>query len=203
MESAARQRLTPQEYLAIERAALEKSEYYNGEMFALAGTTREHSLINGNIAAALRNQLKDHPFETYSNNMRVRTRPGGLYTYPDVVVVCGDREFEDAEVDILVNPTLIVEVLSTSTEAYDRGDKFAMYRENASLQEYVIVSQHQPRVESYLRQANGTWLLSIASGLEATIRLTSIDCELALSEVYERLTFAVPEALAKGSRPPE
>jgi Uma2 family endonuclease len=120
--------------------------------------------------------------------MRVKVAETGLYTYPDVTVVCGEPHFEDVQIDTLLNSTLIVEVLSPSTEAYDRGDKFQQYREIASLREYVLVSQLRPRVERFIRQEGG-WLMVESRGIEATISLEAIDCELRLSEVYDRVTF--------------
>jgi Uma2 family endonuclease len=169
-------------------------------MFAMAGASREHTLIAGNVAGELRAQLKGRPCETYQSDMRVRVSESGLYTYPDVVVVCGERQFEDAEVDTLLNPTLIVEVLSESTEAYDRGDKFAHYRRLQSLQEYVMIAQDKVRVERYVRQGS-SWVLAEFSELDDTLHLASIECKVPLREIYDRVEFPSDEAeTARGSR---
>ncbi len=180
--------LTPEEYLTIERKAEYKSEYSDGEMYAMSGASREHNLISLNIASELRSQLRGSPCETYTSDMRVRITPPRRYLYPDVVVVCGDAEFDDDAVDTLTNPLVIVEVLSPSTENYDRTTKRAWYRRIESLQEYVLVSQDSPHVERYVKRDEG-WALTDTDGLEATIRLESIGCELALSEIYDRVTF--------------
>ena len=133
--------LTPQEYLARERRATEKSEYYRGEIFAMAGASFEHSLIKDNLARESGNQLKDKPCRVITSDLRIKVNATGLYTYPDAVIVCDEPKFEDAQVDTLLNPRVIVEVLSDSTEKYDRGGKFAHYRQIPSLQEYVLVAQ--------------------------------------------------------------
>ena len=142
--------LTPEEYLARERRAETKSEYLRGEVFAMAGASRAHNLIASNAAGELRQQLRDRPCEVYPSDMRVKVSPSGLYTYPDVTVVCGEPQFEDAEVDTLLNPKVLVEVLSPSTADYDRGGKFTHYRRLPSLQEYVLISQDRPLVEHYV-----------------------------------------------------
>jgi Uma2 family endonuclease len=176
--------LTPEQYLAIERQAETKSEYLDGEMFAMSGASRKHNLIVMNLGREISTQLKDKPCEAYSNDQRVRVLATGLYTYPDLVVACDEPRFEDQELDTLLNPTLIIEVLSPSSEAYDRGKKFEHYQALSSLAEYVLVSQDEPRVEQFLRQDGNRWLLTVAAGLEASIVLPSIQCELALAEVY-------------------
>ena len=156
----------------------------------MSGASREHNLIAGNILRETGSQLKDRPCEVYVSDMvRVGVNPTGLYTYPDVVAVCGEPDFEDSELDTLLNPTLIVEVLSPSTEAYDRGEKFAHYRRLVSLREYVLVSQDRVCVERYVRQGDG-WLLTELSRLEDNLRLTSIDCDVALSEIYAKIQFS-------------
>jgi Uma2 family endonuclease len=192
--------VTPEEYLTFERASPTKHEYFAGAVFAMSGVTRAHSLISGNLFAALHAQLRGRPCEPHASDMRVRVSETGLYTYPDVFVVCGEPEFEDAEVDTLLNPTLIVEILSPSTEAYDRGDKFAHYRTIPSLREFILVSQDRPRIERFVRQEDDTWLLAETSGLEATVTLAAIRCELRLAEVYERVVF--PREVPLRPRPP-
>jgi Uma2 family endonuclease len=187
MSSQAKQHYTAEEYLTLERQAAYKSEYYAGEIFAMAGVSRWHNLIVANVIGELRAQLKGRPCTTYPSDLRVKISPTGLYTYPDVTVFCGDAQFEDTQQDTLVNPTLIVEVLSDSTEAYDRGGKFAHYRKLPSLQEYVLIAQTKPHVEHYVRQPDNRWLLADADSMQQTLHLPSIDCHLALSEVYDKV----------------
>ncbi|HEV7859329.1 MAG TPA: Uma2 family endonuclease [Pyrinomonadaceae bacterium] len=186
--------LTPEEYLSIERKAEYKSDYFNGEIFAMTGASREHNLITTNIIGELRQQLKGKSCEVYPSNMRVRVPAARLYTYPDVVVVCGEPKFEDAYVDTLLNPTLIVEVLSRSTETYDRGRKFGYYRTIESLSAYLIVEQDEYKIEQYVKQADGRWLLSEETSLEGAIELACVECRLALSEVYERVDLSRSES---------
>lgn len=180
-------RMTPEEYLEAERAAETKSEYFAGEVFAMAGAGESHNLVVANLIVSLGTQLRKRPCRVYPSDLRVLVSETGLYTYPDVVVVCGEPRFLDEKRDTLLNPTLLVEVLSDATEAYDRGKKFEHYRRIDSLQEYVLVSPTEPRVERFLRQEGGTWLFSEAAGLEATADLPSIGCALPLAEVYEKV----------------
>ncbi len=187
MSTAPKPLYTPDQYLTLERQAETKSEYFAGEIFAMAGATRERSLIVANLTRDLGVQMLDRPCEVYPTEMRVKVDETGLYTYPDLVVVCGEPRFEDAHVDTLLNPTLIIEVLSPSTEAYDRGRKFAQYRRLPSLREYLLIAQDQPRVEQYLRQPEGQWLLSEAE--TGTLSLPSIQAELSLAEIYRKITF--------------
>jgi len=179
--------LTPEEYLAIERKAEYKSEYFNGEMFAMAGASERHISIVANLMYIVVGQLRGRPCKAYSNDMRVRVSPTGLYTYPDVVVVCGQAQFADDQKDTLLNPTLIVEVLSESTKDYDRGRKFEHYRTLTSLSEYVLIDQDKHHVEHFVRQPENRWLLSETNRLEDTIHLSSISCDLALAEVYDKV----------------
>jgi Uma2 family endonuclease len=179
--------LTPEEYLAIERKAEYKSEYFNGEMFAMSGASERHVSIVANLVYLLVGQLRGRPCKAYASDMRVRVSPTGLYTYPDVVVVCGQAQFADEQQDTLLNPTLIVEVLSESTKDYDRGGKFEHYRSLASLSEYVLIAQDKHHVEHFVRQSDNRWLLSETNRLEDTIHLSSIDCDLVLAEVYDKV----------------
>ena len=185
---------TVEEYLAFERGAEIKHEYLSGEIIEMAGATREHVLITGNIARRLGNQLEGKPCETYTNDMRVRATPT-TYVYPDVVVVCDEPRFEDSTLDILLNPTVVIEVLSKSTEARDRGEKFTEYRANESVKEIIFVSQHRSRVEHYVRQANGEWIFHEVTDLTGAITLDSIGCTLRLTEIYERVQFPPPRQL--------
>src|SRR6266851_6519501 len=180
--------ITPEQYLELERQADTKSEYFAGEIFAMAGGSPEHNLISGNAFGVLWSQLRDSPCTPYNSDMKVRVAED-LYAYPDVTVVCGEAQFAGEEREVLLNPTLIVEVLSPSTEAWDRGGKFEQYRQRESLQEYVLVTQVRPHVERFARQASGQWLLTEVNGLEAVLSLPSIGCELALAEVYRKVTF--------------
>jgi Uma2 family endonuclease len=175
-----------EEYLMLERSASVKSEFHDGQIYAMTGASRAHNLIAINIGRELSQQLKKRPCEAYMNDMRVKAVETRSYHYPDIVVVCGLPQFEDAQVDTLLNPTLLIEVLSPSTEAYDRGGKFAHYRKIATLCEYLLVTQEQPIIERYVRQ-DDVWILSEAVGLDATLPLESIGCVLSLREVYEKV----------------
>ncbi len=187
MSSQLKTKLTAQEYLAIERAAEVKSEFYDGEMFLMSGASRKHNLVAGNVFGELRNQLRGKPCEAYIADMRVRISATGLYTYPDVVVACGELQFDDKELDTLLNPTLIVEVLSKSTAFYDKGGKFEHYRTLESLKEYLVVAQNRYGLEHHVKQADGRWLLEDVRGIEQKVKLESIHCTLDLREVYERV----------------
>ena len=181
--------ISPEEYLVIERAAEAKSEYLDGQMFAMTGASFRHNRIIVNLATRLNAALRGGPCQVVVQDLRVRVSPEGLCTYPDVVTVCGEPEFADGHEDTLTNPTLLVEVLSPSTEAYDRGAKFRHYRTLSTLKQYVLVAQEEPLVEVYTRQEGGGWLLREFRGLEATAELTAIDCHVSLAEVYRDLTF--------------
>jgi len=188
MSAQSQPRLTPEQYLESERAAEFRSEYYCGQIYAMAGGSYQHFQIIGNVSGEVHTALKKRPCSVGSSDLRLRVSPQN-YTYPDVVVICGDPRFADDQKDTLLNPTLIVEVLSPSTEAYDRGFKFAQYRTVESLEEYVLVAQAEPRVEDFRRQSGGHWLLSEAFGLESVCRFDSLDCTLALADIYDKVTF--------------
>jgi Uma2 family endonuclease len=183
--------LTSTNYLAIERAAERKSEFFDGEMFAMAGTTKNHARIVMNLSRELSSALKGRKCEPFATDLRVKVQANGLYTYPDLLVVCGEQHFEDEHLDTLLNPTLLIEVLSDSTEHYDRVKKFDLYRALPSLQEYLLVSQSTPRIEQFLRQPNEDWTLRITTDPTAFIHMPSIDCEIPLAEIYERVEFPV------------
>lgn len=192
MSSAAtKKRFTPQEYLALERKSETRNEYYNGEIFAMAGASREHNLIVANLLRDIGNQLEDRPCESYPSDMRVYIEATGLYTYPDIVVVCSEPRFQDREVDTLLNPTVIVEVLSPSTEAYDRGVKFRHYRCIGSLREFVLISQDRMMVERYTRQGND-WILSDLTDPDQILKLESIGCQTPLNRIYAKIKFPEP-----------
>ncbi|HXO27931.1 MAG TPA: Uma2 family endonuclease [Thermoanaerobaculia bacterium] len=186
--------VTPEEYLALERAAERKSEYRDGEIVGMTGATRRHSLITVNVSSELNRQLKGRPCEVHVNDLRVLIAARRLYTYPDVIVVCGEPALADRYRDILTNPTVLIEVLSPSTEAYDRGTKFEHYRTLDSLREYLLVSQSRPQVDHFMREDDGPWLLSAANDLTATIVLPSIQCQLAMAEIYDKVKFGEIES---------
>ena len=176
---------TAEDYLTLERSASIKSEFHEGQIYAMAGASRKHNLITINIARELSIQLKKRPCEAYISDMRVKAAKVVNYYYPDIAVVCATPQFEDTHLDTLINPTVLIEVLSPSTEAFDRGGKFAHYRKIASLQEYLLVAQDQPSIERYVRQGD-VWILTEAVELEASVPLESIDCVLSLGEVYDK-----------------
>jgi Uma2 family endonuclease len=181
---------TEESYLAFERASDIRHEYVHGEVYAMAGASLRHNVITSNIAASLGTQLRGKPCSAMSSDMRVKT-PTRLYGYPDVVVVCGEPQLDDKQyVDTLLNPTLIVEVLSPSTEAFDRGKKFTHYQSMASLQEYLLIAQDEARVEHFRRQPDGKWMLESFTELTDSVGLPSIDCTLVLTDVYDRVEFA-------------
>jgi Uma2 family endonuclease len=186
--------MTPEAYLEFERASEMKHEYFGGEVFAMTGASRNHNRIVANMLASLHGQLRKRPCEVYPSDMRVKTRSTILYTYPDISIVCGEPQFEDEVLDTLLNPTVIIEVLSPSTERYDRGRKFQHYRTLLSLQEYVLIAQDSYRIERYLRQPNDEWLFSDFTAINSTLELTSIQCQLALADVYEKVTFEDEQA---------
>ena len=177
---------TAEDYLTLERSASYKSEFHDGQIYAMTGASRKHNLITVNIAGELHSQLKKRSCEAYINDMRVKAAEAPSYHYHDITVVCGKPQFEDGQMDTLLNPTLLIEVLSPSTEAYDRGGKFARYRKIPTLREYLLVTQDQPSIERYQRQGD-VWILSEAVGLEASVALENIDCVLSLREVYDKV----------------
>jgi Uma2 family endonuclease len=179
--------VSPEDYLALERKNEFKSEYFDGEIHAMTGASRRHNFIAGNVYATLRQVLRDRPCDVYISDMRVGVPATNLYTYPDVAVVCGEPAFEDAEVDTLLNPTLLVEVLSKSTASYDRTAKFGHYRTLDSLAEYVLIAQDEYRVEQYTKQPDGRWLLTDIRGPEGVVELASVGLTLPLGAIYERV----------------
>ena len=178
-----RAQYTFEEYLELERSTREKHEYFRGEVFAMGGASEAHNLIVGNVLSGLHQQLRGKPCRVYPSDMRVKISPSGLYTYPDVVVVCGPPQIEQPG-DTLLNPTLLVEVLSESSEAYDRGKKSEQYRALPSLADYLLVAQDRVLLEHYGRQPDNRWLLTTANRLGESISISSLGCTLALSEVY-------------------
>lgn len=192
--------ITPQQYLAAERRATVKSEYHDGELVAMVGASWEHNLILGDTYRELATRLRGGSCQPVANDMRVWIPTSQTYTYPDIVVVCGEPAFQDAAVDTLLNPTLIIEVLSPSTAAYDQGEKFALYRSLLALREYVLIAQDQPRIVVYRRDPDNRWFIGDAQGLDATLDLAvGGGVTLALRDIYERVTFA-PLELPEGTQ---
>ena len=182
--------VSSQEYLALEKQAVYKSEYISGTIVAMSGASRKHNLIVTNIVTSLVQQLRGRPCEVYASDMRVKMPASDLYVYPDVVVVWGTPQFEDSDLDTLLNPTLVIEVLSQSTEFRDRGVKAQGYRLRDSLAEYLLIGQDQCRLEQYIRQADNQWLLVDFHALEETVNLASIHCTLVIQDVYDRVLLA-------------
>ena len=182
--------ITPEQYLEIDRKAEFKSEYYQGEMFAMAGAGWIHNRLVSRWVAQFERQFTGGRCQGVPNDQRVQVSATKLYTYPDVVVVCGEPEFADERRETLLNPTVIVEVLSPSTEAYDRGRKFEHYRSISSLQYYVLVASDRMHIDWYIRQPNERWLLGSASQPEHVVALDAIGCNIKLSDVYEGLDLA-------------
>jgi len=188
MSSLPSYHLSPEEYLTIERQAEYKSEYVDGVMYAMAGGSERHNLIAANLIISIGVQIRERPCRVYPSDLKVRVPNSKRFFYPDVSVVCGETEFADDKRDVILNPIIVVEVLSESTAAYDRGKKFLAYQQIDSLQEYLLVSQDEVLVEHYVRQSNEMWLYTKAIGLEETILLPSIECEISLRDIYAKAT---------------
>ncbi|HRI58060.1 MAG TPA: Uma2 family endonuclease [Anaerolineae bacterium] len=197
MQQQQRRYVTPQEYIENERRSEFRSEYLAGEIYAMSGATRKHNVIVRNISRRLDPQRDGQACELYTNDMRVEVSTTGLYTYPDVVIVCGQPRFKDANEDTLLNPTVLIEVLSSSTASYDRGEKFEHYGALPSLTDYLLVSQDRAAIEQRVRTEH-EWQLTFHYGLEAVVPLPAVGCELRLADVYEGILFADPKA-ARGS----
>jgi Uma2 family endonuclease len=181
--------MTQEQYLEIERKAEYKSEYFDGEMFAMQRSNQNHNLINTNLIATLHSQLRKRGCFILASKMRVRVSSTGFYTYPDAVVECGPPQLLDSHNDTLLNPCFIIEVLSPATEAYDRGRKFEHYRKLDSLRQYLLIGQDRRHVDLYTRQQDGSWVLTEAGGEEDILELFSIDCRIAMTEIYEDVEF--------------
>ncbi|HEY0154369.1 MAG TPA: Uma2 family endonuclease [Longimicrobium sp.] len=188
-------RVTPEEYLAFDRASDVPNEYVNGEIRAMTGASREHGLLVTNVTGLLHGLLRGRPCEIFSHGIRVRIPLKGNYVYPDVVVACGGTQLEDDEHDTLLNPVVVFEVLSPSTAAYDRGEKWDMYRRIPSLRDYLLVSQTEPLVHRYRRsgEEQQIWEFDPTEGLDASIEMESIGCVLQMADIYERVFPAEPE----------
>ena len=189
MQAQAKSYIEPDDYLAIDSQAEYKSEYFRGEIFAMSGASLRHAEIVTNLVSNLHGQLRKSSCRVYSSDVRVKVAPTGLYTYPDVVIVCGKAQTERKKEDTLINPVVILEILSPSTEAYDRGEKFEHYRTLESLTDYLLVAQNKAKIEHFHRQDDGQWALSESRSIDDTIEIASIECKLALSEVYDKVEF--------------
>ena len=189
MSSSLKSRLTPEEYLKFERTSPERHEYADGELFAMSGASERHNQIVVNLSREISLQFKGRSCRVYTNDMRVRIAGTKRYCYPDLAALCEPVLFDDEHKDTLINPSLILEVLSASTEAYDRGEKFEHYRLIKSLAEYVLVSQDKPHIERFARQSNEQWLFTSTSGLDSLVELPAIGCRLSLAEIYDKVQF--------------
>ncbi|NVZ07843.1 Uma2 family endonuclease [Allochromatium humboldtianum] len=179
------------DWLDGERASFEtRYEYVDGEVFAMSGGTAEHAIIIGNIHGQLWMQMKGRPCQVYASDMKLRIQAAEAGKYPDLMALCGEQQFHDGRRDLLLNPSLIVEVLSSSTEAYDRGDKFALYRRLPSLREYLLVAQHRVQLELYTRGDDERWMLTSVDDLAGFVHLSSVGCTLTVAEVYDKVVFA-------------
>jgi Uma2 family endonuclease len=186
--------LTPEQYLEIERKAEYKSEYYRGEMFAMAGASWNHNLLVAHLLRDIGQQLRGKPCEICPSDMRVKVSSTGLYTYPDLVAVCGAPKLLDDRMDTLLNPHLIIEVFSPSTEAYNRGRKFEHYESIDSLREYPMVASDRIHADLFTRQTDGRWLLTSATRLEDSLELESVGCSLIIGALYEKVNLGEPAA---------
>ena len=195
---AARTYLTPEEYIAAERKATLKSEYLSGEIVAMSGASDTHNLITMNVATGLYNQLAERGCRVYASDMRVGIGEGASYFYPDIAVTCDSPHFEDDVFDTLINPQVVIEVLSDSTANHDRGEKFRRHRQLESLQEYILISQDQVHAEHYLRHGK-QWVLSEFSAPENVLPLVSIEAELSLRQIYRFVEFET-DATAQTTR---
>lgn len=191
MVTQRKHRFTPEEYLARERVAEYKSEYLDGQILAMSGASRAHNRITVNISRQLGNQFEGRPCQVYVSDMRVRVTPKGQYVYPDVVAVCGREEYADAELDTLLNPTVLFEVLSPSTQGTDRGRKLLYYGQLASLSDYILVEQDRVQVDHCVRQGPG-WYVTTLSSLDDTLRLESLGVTLPLAAIYANVEIAAP-----------
>jgi Uma2 family endonuclease len=181
---------TSEEYLALERLSEIRHEFLDGTVYAMAGESPTHSAICFNLAGALHPQLRDTNCRGFSPNMKVRAGESGLYAYPDLAVACGETFFHDRHGDVLLNPVVVFEVLSRSTQTYDRGEKFERYKSIETLRDYVLVSQDLALLEHFSRQPDGTWARAELMGTDAALTLDSINCHVRLADVYDRIDFA-------------
>lgn len=193
MAAQPRTGMSVEEYLAFERASAEKHEYRDGEIVALIGASYRHNAIVGNVFTSLRTRLRDSSCRVNFSDLRVQIPGERFYTYPDLTVVCGPPRFSDDRQDTLLNPQIIIEVISLPTQGYDHGEQFRHYRSIESLREYVLIEQESQRIEHFVRQANDLWLFSDTIGTDATLILPTLDCAIPLAEIYEDVVFAAAD----------
>ncbi len=192
MSALRKPKLTAQEYLAIENAAAFKSEFFDGEMFAMAGASPPHNIIAMNLGSELHARLKGSECRPVGSDQKLKVERTGLHTYPDLMVICGEWEFAADDANTVLNPVAIVEVLSPSTEKYDRGAKFRNYQQIPSLKEYVLVAQDEAVCERFVRLADGSWALVSFVGLADTLAFTSVPVRVPLADVYTGVVFPAP-----------
>jgi Uma2 family endonuclease len=201
MSTASIRRYSREEYLALERQSDSKHEFHCGEIFAMAGGTANHSMICSNLVGSLGSQLRGHPCRRFDSNLRIRIDQD-RYLYPDASIVCGEPQFEDEVQDVLLNPIVIFEVLSDSTQKYDRGHKFSYYRRLPSFREYLLISEDEPCIDRYYRHDDGNWEIADYRGVEASLELRAAPgCRLQLAELYDRVTFPPPAPQPEGIHP--
>jgi Uma2 family endonuclease len=203
MTAAATKRMTVAEYFAHERTALTKSEFYDGELFAMAGASVPHNQIKENLSGEFHALLKGKSCQSFSSDQRILVNRTGLYTYPDLVIVCGELQYDPHNDETITNPQVIFEVLSDSTERYDRTTKFRMYQQIPSLQEYILVSQHEPVCERFVRQADGSWGLRAYVGREATLDLATVDAQVKLADIFARTILPSEQNRESGGNEPK
>lgn len=189
MQKQAKKHYTPEEYLALEETAEERSEYYRGEIFAMGGGTANHNRIAGNTYSSLNSALKDKKCEAFISDMRVWIKTHELFTYPDIFVVCGKPEFYEGRKDTVLNPLVIFEVLSNSTKNYDRGEKFLFYRSIPTLKEYILIDQYQIHIEHFSKQESRKWVLADYNDLNGALSLPEIGFQISVKEIYDKVEF--------------
>jgi Uma2 family endonuclease len=190
MSAQPNRRYTLEEYLELDKNSDERLEYWDGEIFSMAGVSGEHDKIEGNLYFLLRSRLDERKCRAFLANMRIKVPTMPPYRYRDLSALCGKPVFEKiGDVDVLTNPTVIIEVLSRSTEAYDRGDKFTHYKSIPSFREYLLLAQHRPHITQFIKRHGGEWIHREYNDLNEVVKLTSMDCELSLSEVYQNISF--------------
>ncbi len=187
MSTAPRMHISPEEYLAAERASETKHEYFDGRVYAMAGASEKHVQIVFNLSGILYAQLWNRPCKAYTNDMRVKINAMGAYVYPDVIALCSEPQFDDVQRDTLLNPAMIIEVLSPSTTSYDKGEKFLFYQTLPSLQEYLLIAQDRMLIVHCMRRENGLWDFKLTMQGEQTIELTSIGCTLSVADIYQKV----------------
>lgn len=192
MSAVTKRKLSVADYLAFERSAEQKHEFLNGEAFAMAGASREHNILKENLSVELGGRLKGGPCRTFSSDQRVKVERTGLYTYPDLVIVCGQATYDPDDRDTLVNPQVIFEILSPSTESYDRGAKFRHYQRLPSVKEYVLVSQDQVQLERFVRQPDETWVLKTFDGEDGEFSLVTVAVTVPLADLYRGVEISEP-----------